>query len=73
MLVVGARTLLIAAAVGGCGRVWEASPDRSTPFTRVFSEPTPFDFSAVTFGLIAGSYGANPAPGVARFDDLNVP
>jgi hypothetical protein len=53
--------------------LWEASPDLSTPFTLVFSEPTPFDFSAVTFGLLAGAYGANAAPGVARFDDLNIP
>lgn len=53
--------------------LWEASPDLSTPFTRVYSEPTPFDFSAVTFGLLAGAYGANPAQGVARFDDLNIP
>lgn len=53
--------------------IWEASPDLSTPFTRVYSEPTRFDFSAVTFGLLAGAYGANPAPGVVRFDDLNIP
>jgi hypothetical protein len=49
---------------------YESSPD-GVAFDVQASEPTPFDFSAVTVVLDAGTYAALANPGSAVFDDFD--
>jgi hypothetical protein len=51
---------------------YETSPDCET-WTILFSNGAPFNLSSVAIVLGATSYEAVPSPGVAIFDNLNVP
>jgi len=51
---------------------WETSPDGIT-FTVIASQPTPFDLSAITIALEAGTFGSAPNPGTALYDDFDLP
>ncbi|HYW13435.1 MAG TPA: vanadium-dependent haloperoxidase [Longimicrobium sp.] len=50
---------------------WETSPDGCAWATH-YSNPAPFPVTAVSPGVLTGTYSAVPAPGVAIFDNLNV-
>lgn len=51
---------------------WETSADGTT-FNVVASQPDPIDVSAVTVILEAGTYMSEPSPGIARYDNFDLP
>ena len=51
---------------------WETSTDGVT-FTLVTMQPTPMDVSAITVILEAGTFASAPSPGVATYDNFDVP
>jgi len=51
---------------------WETSPDGMT-FNVFTSRATPLDVSASTVVLEAGTYGSAPSPGIAKYDNFDVP
>jgi len=52
---------------------WETSPNGKTFTERASLSPLPFPVHSLDVNLGGGTWTAQPAPGMARFDNLNLP